>query len=131
MKPLPRKRDAPSVPTGPAVFEVPETFNRPTAPISQALHDLRIECKKLRDVMAFFTHLLPQDDLGDFHDAPVQPHMLHDMAEHFTERPHRRTVRAIDTLEPDKQRLRGEFRDLFTRFAAETHNTRFAPRRKA
>ena len=104
------------------------------------MHDLRIECKKLRYLLEFFASLFAEDDitplikqlrrlqdnLGDFHDACVQQDSLHTFAEDWmsTTPESRRTLRAIDSLigllESDKQTFREDFARLFNAFAAST-----------
>ena len=104
----------------------------------KSLHQLRIECKKLRYLLEFFSSLFVtddiaplikslrrlQDNLGDFHDACVQQEALHAFANEWlsTTPESRRTLRAIDSLigclEEDKQRLGEAFSGLFSNFAA-------------
>jgi CHAD domain-containing protein len=107
-------------------------------PDDKSLHQLRIECKKLRYLLEFFSSLFVTDDiaplikrlrrlqnnLGDFHDACVQQEALHAFANDWlsTTPESRRTLRAIDSLigclEEDKQRLGEAFSGLFSNFAA-------------
>jgi CHAD domain-containing protein len=111
----------------------------------QRLHQLRIECKKLRYLLEFFSSLFAvdeiaplikclrrlQDNLGDFHDACVQQAVLHTFANDWRcATPESRcTLRAIDSLigglEGDKQILRVAFSGLFTQFAASASETPF------
>ena len=85
----------------------------PSTP-DQALHDLRIRCKKLRYLLEFFTSLYPkdkikelvthlkvlQDKLGDFNDFHVQQETLKHIAETMPLKPKetRETVLAIGVL---------------------------------
>jgi CHAD domain-containing protein len=107
-------------------------------PDDKSLHQLRIECKKLRYLLEFFSSLFVaddiaplikslrrlQDNLGDFHDACVQQEALHTLANDWlsTTPESRRTLRAIDSLigclEGDKQTLGEAFSGLFSNFAA-------------
>jgi CHAD domain-containing protein len=104
----------------------------------KSLHQLRIECKKLRYLLEFFSSLFVtdgiaplikslrrlQDNLGDFHDACVQQEALHAFANDWlsTTPESRRTLWAIDSLigclEGDKQTLGEAFSGLFSNFAA-------------
>lgn len=66
---------------------------------AEALHRLRLECKKLRYLISFFQSLYPagevrafikalkslQDNLGDFNDLQVQSQALHSFAEEMME----------------------------------------------
>jgi CHAD domain-containing protein len=109
-------------------------------PDDQRLHQLRIECKKLRYLLEFFSSLFASDDispvikalrrlqdnLGEFHDACVQQESLHTFANDWrsTTPANRRTLQAIDSLigrlEGDKQTLVEAFSGLFSNFAAST-----------
>jgi CHAD domain-containing protein len=111
----------------------------------KSLHQLRIECKKLRYLLEFFSSLFVtddiaplikslrrlQDNLGDFHDACVQQEALHAFANEWlsTTPESRRTLRAIDSLigclEGDKQRLSEAFPGLFSNFAASSSEAPF------
>ena len=104
-----------------------------TAPDEQGLHRLRIECKKLRYLLEFFTDVLPgkqttllikqlralQDNLGRFNDVCVQQEALHNFA---TQMPasDSNTRSAIDslvgTLETEKQTVQRAFPELLTTF---------------
>ncbi len=104
------------------------------------MHELRIECKKLRYLLEFFASLFSesditplikqlrrlQDNLGEFHDACVQQESLHTLATDWMAPTleSRRTLRAIDSLigllESDKQTFREDFARLFSAFAAST-----------
>ena len=114
-------------------------------PDDKSLHQLRIECKKLRYLLEFFSSLFAadditplikglrrlQDNLGDFHDACVQQEALHTFANDWLSATpeSRRTLRAIDSLigdlEGDKQTLREALSGLFTNFAASTSDAPF------
>jgi CHAD domain-containing protein len=104
-------------------------------PNDEQLHALRIECKKLRYLLEFFTSLFPtsqidpllkqlrklQNNLGDFNDICVQQRALHEMAKRFDAPAQRPTLRAIDCLigllDLDKQARRDAFAKRFTSFA--------------
>ena len=114
-------------------------------PDDKSLHQLRIECKKLRYLLEFFSSLFEtdditplikslrrlQDNLGDFHDACVQQEALHAFANDWlsTTPESRRTLRAIDSLigclEGDKQKLGEAFSGLFSNFAASSSKAPF------
>lgn len=114
-------------------------------PDDKSLHQLRIECKKLRYLLEFFSSLFEtdditplikslrrlQDNLGDFHDTCVQQEALHAFANDWlsTTPESRRTLRAIDSLigclEGDKQRLGEAFSGLFSNFAASSSEAPF------
>ena len=117
----------------------------------QGLHDLRIECKKLRYLLEFFDSLFSakqiaplvkqlrklQDNLGDFHDLCVQQADLHTFAERLTthESQDRRTQSAIggliEILEVEKRTTRAAFPNIFTPFANCARKTRFTPLKPA
>ena len=107
----------------------------------ERLHDFRIECKKLRYLMEFFTPLFTQppltrsikhvkalqDTLGDYNDLCVQQEALTTWAEPISRQPDaHRTLLAmghlIGLLEGDKQRLQQTFPETF-----ETFVTNFSP----
>ncbi len=119
---------------------------------AQAVHDLRIECKKLRYLMEFFRSLYDagkigrligalkqlQDNLGDFNDYEVQQGSLKEFADDMS---NRQTVpavtlmamgRLVEHLENGQARERHRFSKRFTKFAR-ARNQRlardlFAPR---
>ncbi len=98
------------------------------------LHQLRIDCKKLRYLLEFFASLFPQpaidpvlkrlrklqDELGDFNDCCVQQETLEAYAEHFSDADATRQaiVHLIDALEAEKQAFKAAFPDRFKTFAA-------------
>ena len=108
------------------------------------LHDLRIECKKLRYLLEFFDSLFPakdvtpmvnqlrklQDNLGDFNDLCVQEADLHSFAERFSaEDPQASPTRAaigelIDVLDGEKAAVRKGFAKRFRAFADRAANLR-------
>ncbi len=108
------------------------------APDEQMLHALRLECKKLRYLLEFFSSLFPgkntsvlinhlktlQDNLGRLHDLCVQQEVLHQYATKISASDPRagKTVRAIDSLigflDGEKQTVNQAFPEMFTTFAA-------------
>ncbi|MCZ6677247.1 MAG: CHAD domain-containing protein [Candidatus Poribacteria bacterium] len=102
------------------------------------LHELRIECKKLRYLMEFFSSLFPndkisilikqlkklQDNLGDFNDFRVQKEYLENIADEFpvTDQQSRRTILAmgslIGTLDKESQIVKSSFSEIFTGFVS-------------
>ena len=108
----------------------------------EMLHELRIECKKLRYLMEFFSSLydsstlsalikrlkLLQDNLGTFNDRCMQ---FEDMAAHLAAlkpedegalRQSAALGALIAHLEDDKRRVRAAFHDTFAAFdGAKTH----------
>ena len=104
----------------------------------EKLHALRIECKKLRYLMEFFSSLFPrkkinlliaqlktlQDNLGDFNDLCVQQEYLLNIAGELPAS-HRKSKKAlvavgslIGTLDRKKQIIKGAFAKTYTDFAA-------------
>jgi CHAD domain-containing protein len=104
----------------------------------EKLHALRIECKKLRYLMEFFSSLYPrkkidalieqlkklQDNLGDFNDLCIQVEYLLDIAQELPA-PHRRSKNTlmavgslIGTLDREREKVKGEFAKTFTGFAS-------------
>jgi CHAD domain-containing protein len=104
----------------------------------EALHALRIECKKLRYSMEFFASLFPtkeidflvkqlkqlQNNLGDFNDFSVQIDYLHHIATELpaADQESRQTLLAIGSLiatfTREKQRVKDAFSDVFADFAS-------------
>ena len=105
---------------------------------AEALHELRIDCKKLRYLMEFFQSLYPadrirkqikalkslQDNLGDFHDLEVQAEALtrfgHDMQADNPKLPGEAYMAIgvlIDSLNQRQQAERHRFADRFAHFA--------------
>ncbi len=102
------------------------------------LHDLRIECKKLRYLMEFFSSLFPpkkigvlirqlkklQDNLGDFNDFCVQRDYLLDTSAKLaaTDQLPKTTYVAIGclvgVLESEKQAVKSAFADTFKKYAS-------------
>ncbi len=122
-------------------------LGRPSLKSAQAeqLHDLRIECKKLRYLLEFFAGLFPpaeigllvkqlkklQDNLGDFNDLSVQEqYLLHLAAElPAAETGERQTLLAlgclIGALDQKRARAQGEFAQIFAAFAAKETRQQF------
>ncbi len=106
---------------------------------AEAVHDLRIECKKLRYLMEFFRSLydagrigklikalkLLQDNLGDFNDYEVQQGSLKVFADDMVSRqavPAGTLMamgRLVEHLENGQARERNRFSKRFTKFAQE------------
>ncbi len=112
----------------------------------EKLHALRIQCKKLRYLMEFFSSLFPdkkinrlikqlkklQDNLGDFNDYAVQEEYLLQIADEIPlsdPQQARKTLLAIgslvDTLHQQQIRVKGEFAQTFTHFASAKNRTMF------
>jgi CHAD domain-containing protein len=111
----------------------------------QLLHDLRIECKKLRYLMEFFASLFPrkkmvrlikqlkklQDNLGDFNDLSVQQDYLMHMAEELPlDDPRSRkalvaTGYLVENLAYQQKAVKAEFADTFTEFASPANQKLF------
>jgi len=111
----------------------------------EKLHDLRIECKKLRYLMEFFASLFPtkdmarlikqlknlQDNLGDFNDLCVQEEYLMNIANELplTDQQSRKTLLAVgslvDTLHQERLKVKDEFAQTFTAFASPANRTLF------
>ncbi len=112
---------------------------------AQAVHELRIECKKLRYLMEFFGSLydadrlmqlikalkLLQDNLGDFNDYEVQQGSLKEFADDMISRqaaPAGTLMamgRLVEHLEKGQAHERHQFGQRFAKFAQE-HNQRLA-----
>lgn len=115
----------------------------------ERLHDLRIDCKKLRYLLEWTSSLWPQpavslvlkhlrklqDGLGDFHDRCVQQETLATYAERFNTAEAEATQQAIghliDVLEQEKQRFKAAFAKRFTAFAASIDGKHRPWKRKA
>jgi CHAD domain-containing protein len=111
----------------------------------EALHMLRIDCKKLRYLLEFFASLFPpgeieelvkqlkrlQDNLGDFNDLCVQSDYLLMVSQELPleSEQARESLAAIGCLvgllEAEKVRVRGEFAETFRDFAAKGNRKRF------
>ncbi len=109
------------------------------------LHILRIECKKLRYMLEFFSSLFPrkkikmlisqlrrlQDDLGNFNDLYVQEISLLKIAEEIpaTERKHNKTLVAIGSLigilNNEKQLLIDPISKKFAKYASPPNQKAF------
>ncbi len=112
---------------------------------AEAVHDLRIDCKKLRYLMEFFRSLydtkriiklikalkLLQDNLGDFNDYEVQQGSLREFADDMSSRKSVPAAtlmamgRLIEHLEVGQARERHRFGQRFAIFAKE-QNQRLA-----
>ncbi len=106
---------------------------------AEAVHELRIECKKLRYLMEFFKSLydagrlmqlikalkLLQDNLGDFNDYEVQQGSLREFADdmigrHAAPAPTLMAMgRLVEHLENGQARERHQFGERFAEFARE------------
>jgi CHAD domain-containing protein len=113
---------------------------------AQALHDLRIECKKLRYLITFFSDLfLPkligktisdlkglQDNLGDFNDLEVQQDALSAFARQMAaeaKAPPETILamgRLVELLAKRQQDERERFAERFEAFASQKNRDRFA-----
>ena len=111
----------------------------------ELLHDLRIECKKLRYLMEFFASLFPkkkmnrlirqlknlQDNLGDFNDLSVQQEYLMHMAEELPiDDPRSRkalvaTGYLVENLSYKQNSVKANFADTFTEFASPANQKLF------
>jgi CHAD domain-containing protein len=111
---------------------------------AEALHEVRIDAKKLRYLMEFFRSLFPaeaidpvikslkrlQDLLGDFNDFEVQQDNLGDFAHRLARREVPvETLLAIGRLQEHlargQDRERKRFAERFARFAEEDNEARF------
>lgn len=110
-----------------------------------ALHRLRIDCKKLRYLLEFFSSLFEQekigfltkqlkrlqDNLGLFQDLCVQEKELQNFIDSISlkNRGAKRSIAAIGsligTLDRQKQSVRAEFANIFSEFASETNSQLF------
>jgi CHAD domain-containing protein len=111
----------------------------------EMLHALRIECKKLRYLLEFFSSLYTrkkigvlieqlkklQDNLGDFNDLCIQADYLLDIAQDLptTRRQSKSTLVAvgslIGTLDRERQRVKDAFAKTFTDFASPANQALF------
>jgi CHAD domain-containing protein len=107
-------------------------------PQDELMHALRIECKKLRYLIEFFSSLFPtenigqlisqlkqlQDNLGDFNDLSVQQEYLLKIAEDLPidDTKSRRALLAtgslVESLANQQQLVRDSFAKTFTNFAS-------------
>ena len=101
------------------------------------LHELRIECKKLRYLLEFFSSLFPadkmdiiisqlkklQDNLGDFNDFYVQQINLREMLGQYSSKNTdfiniSMSIGGLMTILSNKQlEERNEFKNIFSEFA--------------
>jgi CHAD domain-containing protein len=111
----------------------------------EMLHLLRIECKKLRYLLEFFSSLFPrkkvnvlieqlkklQDNLGDFNDFCIQEEYLLKIAEELptTDQQAKKTLVAIGsligTLDEKKQAAKDAFAKTFTDYASPANKRLF------
>jgi CHAD domain-containing protein len=111
----------------------------------EMLHLLRIECKKLRYLLEFFSSLFPrkkigvlieqlkklQDNLGDFNDFCVQEEYLLNIAAELakTDEKSKKTLVAIGsligTLDREKQTVKDAFAKTFTAYASPANERLF------
>ncbi len=111
----------------------------------EQLHNLRIDCKKLRYLLEFFTSLFPademkllikqlkrlQENLGDFNDLSVQQEFLTQYLESITPRTSQVVMLAAATgglitrLAMDQKRVRSEFISVFEAFSSHENKARF------
>lgn len=109
-----------------------------TQPEDEQLHALRIDCKKLRYLIEFFSSLFPakkverlvgqlkrlQDNLGDFNDLAVQQDYLLNIAGDLPlndERSRRTLVatgRLVETLARQQEQVKAAFAETFLGFAS-------------
>jgi len=110
-----------------------------------AMHVLRIECKKLRYLMEFFSSLFPcakmsaligqlrklQDNLGDFHDICVQQEYLINISDELPiiDRQSKKALVAIgsliETLDGERKIIKDAFTETFTEFASPENSRLF------
>lgn len=112
-----------------------------TSPDEQ-LHSLRIECKKLRYMIEFFSSLFPkneinqfikqlkklQDNLGDFNDLYVQQQSLKEYSEKFDSHNKDITISIgglIAVLYRNQNETRKQFNSSFEQFASKENTSLF------
>ena len=115
------------------------------ASADERLHELRIDCKKLRYLLEFFTSLFPegemkqlikqlkqlQENLGAFNDLSVQQAFLIAYLDTIKPTAARALLLAAATggliarLHADQRRVRGEFFNVFDAFDAPDNRKRF------
>ncbi len=111
----------------------------------EEIHNLRIECKKLRYLLEFFISLFPaaemktligqlkklQENLGDFNDLSVQQDFLAGYLETITPKTPRMIMLSAATgglitrLAMDQGRVRSDFFSAFQAFASAENKLRF------
>lgn len=111
----------------------------------EALHRLRIDCKKLRYLLEFFTSLFPKDqmkllikqlkqlqeNLGDFNDLSVQQEFLIHHLQRIKPQSDQTIMLAaavgglITRLGIEHQRVRSQFLSVFERFDSAENHQRF------
>ncbi|MCW4026403.1 MAG: CHAD domain-containing protein [Candidatus Bathyarchaeota archaeon] len=112
---------------------------------AEALHRLRIECKKLRYLLEFFRSLYSgeemkslikslrglQNNLGDFNDCQVQQEKLIEFARQMVDERNARPQtlmamgRLVERLEKRQQAERGKFSERFAAFSSKGNRSRF------
>jgi CHAD domain-containing protein len=111
----------------------------------EELHALRIEGKKLRYIVEFFSSLYPgremstlisqlkklQDNLGNFNDLSVQLGNLHERLENLSGGKHNLRITSaalgglITVLNGESKKIRLEFEDTFSKFNAKKNRELF------
>jgi CHAD domain-containing protein len=111
----------------------------------EKLHELRIDGKKLRYLLEFFTSLFPadqmkrlikqlkqlQDNLGDFNDLSIQQDFLTEYLETITPQTPQAVILAAATgglithLAMDQRRVRSDFLNVFAAFSSHENKLRF------
>ncbi len=109
------------------------------------LHDLRIDCKKLRYLLEFFTSLFPEDqmktrvkqlrqlqeNLGDFNDLSVQQDFLIKHLQAIRPQAAQAVMTAAATgglitrLHVARRQVRSQFLSVFSTFSAQTNQEQF------
>ena len=112
----------------------------------EVFHDLRIECKKLRYLLEFFSSLFPQveitflvaqlkklqNNLGRFQDLCVSEEVIHEFVDILpcNDVNSKRTVMAlgslIDRLDLEKRKVRNGFSIAFEGFSSPKNTARFS-----
>ncbi len=111
----------------------------------EKLHDMRIQCKKLRYLMEFFASLFPsdeitlltkqlklfQDNLGEFNDLSMQQGTLKEYFDTIDPKSEQSTLIAaaigglIMNLNTRQQHVRAEFSDQFRNFGQKKNRLLF------
>jgi len=111
----------------------------------ELLHKLRIDCKKLRYLLEFFSSLYPQneinkligqlkilqDNLGEFHDLVIQQEYLLHISDQLTAsgKVEQITLLSIGSLigsfEDEKLRVKNEFAEIFKHFISKENRALF------
>lgn len=111
----------------------------------ELLHKLRIDCKKLRYLLEFFSSLYTQDEvynligqlkilqdnLGEFHDLVIQQEYLLRISDELTNSGKLEQITLlsigslIGTFEDEKLRVKDEFAEIFQHFVSKENRTLF------